>query len=240
MGKQGLYTYSGLEKSIEICWRGGQTETAGPGPLNGAAQMYRKPWEGLQKWESGACTLIRGCKMHRNPLEGWRKWDSGACTFIRATKMHRNPWEGLPTMGKQCLYSYSGLQKWSEIRGSGGKNMKTRPVHLFGLQECIENRGRGGQNGTAGPGPLNGVPKNVSKSVGEMAKIGKQGLYIYSGYKNASKSVGGVAKIERRGLYTYSGLQECFEIRGRGSKNGKAGPGRLFGAAKMHPNPWEG
>ena len=154
--------------------------------------------------------------MFRNPWEGWQKLDSGACTFIRATKMHRNPWEGWPKMGKQGLYIYPGLEK------------------------SIENRGRGGQNGTAGPGPLNGVPKNVSKSVAEMAKIGKQGLYTYSGYENASKSVGGVAKIERRGLYTYSGLQKCFEIRGRGGKNGKAGPGRLFGAAKMHRNPWEG
>ena len=35
----------------------------------------------------------------------------------------------------------------------------------------------------------------------------------------------------KQGLYTYSGLQECIEIRGRGSKNGKAGPVAVAGMA---------
>ena len=69
MGQRGLYIYSGYKNAsksvggvaqngkavpvqlfgarriIEICGSGGKNETAGPGPLNGAAQMYRKPWE---------------------------------------------------------------------------------------------------------------------------------------------------------------------------------------------------
>ena len=61
--------------------------------------------------------------------------------------------------------------------------------------------------------------------------MGKRAWPLIRGCKNAWKSVGGVAKMGKQGLYTYSGLQECIEIRGRGGINGKAGPVAVAGMA---------